>query len=66
MMKPCDCKTTTEIKSLREQTLRFNDESISVGNTGVLLIIYPHVEVRFSHKIFKRFAEWYLEDQKGE
>ena len=63
-MKPCDCKTTTDIKSLREQGLKYNDESIKADSTGIVLEIYPHFKARFSHRIFKRFAEWYLEDQR--
>ena len=65
-MKPCDCKSLMDIRELEEHELKYNNESISVYSECVLLNITPHVTVRFTQKNFKRFAEWYLEDQKGE
>jgi len=62
-MKPCDCKSMVEVRNLKEQGLRFNNYAIEVDSSGILITIYPYVSLKINHKNFKRFAEWYLEDQ---
>ena len=63
-MKPCDCKTMRDIMLLKERGIKFNNQSITVDSPGVILEIDPYVRVKFTQKNFKRFAEWYLENQK--
>ena len=62
-MKPCDCRTYRDVAELQEQGLKFNNVSIIVDSPGVMLEIDPYVRVKFTRDNFKRFAEWYLEDQ---
>jgi hypothetical protein len=62
-MKPCDCKSLIDCDKLDEQAISFNSRGIAVDSIGVILSIEPHVRVKFTHKIFKRLVEWYLEDQ---
>ena len=64
-MKPCDCKSMSDIEQLEEHRLKYNNESISVYSDCVLLGITPHVTIRLIRKNFKRFAEWYLTDQEN-
>lgn len=65
-MRPCDIKTINECQDLQESGIAFNSRKIEVDSSGVYLTIEPHTRVKFSHKIFKRFTEWYLEDQERE
>jgi hypothetical protein len=62
-MKPCDCKTYQDIGKLNESGMSFNNTSIGIDSAGVFLTINPHCRIKISHKFFKSFAEWYLEDQ---
>ena len=63
-MKPCDCKSIEDYDALQENGISFNQYKFYVvDGTGVVLEIDPHVKIRIPSKHFKRFAEWYLEDQ---
>jgi len=64
-MKPCDCETMLDALVLREQGIKFNNQSITVDPPGVILEIDPYVRVKFTRNNFKRFAEWYLTNQPG-
>ena len=63
-MKPCDCKYTLDIVALNEQGIMYNNKRITIDSIGVILEITPYVRIKIDHKTFKRFAEWYLEDQE--
>jgi len=56
----------TDVRVLYEQGLSFNNYNISVDSGGVLLSIEPYCRMKINHRNFKRFAEWYLEDQPKE
>lgn len=63
-MKPCDVKSIQDYDKLSDQGLSLNSRSIGIDSNGVILEINPYFKCRFNHKIFKKFAEWYLEDQE--
>lgn len=66
-MKPCDCKSVKDYDNLEGTGLSFNQYKCYVADgTGVFIDIDPHVRVRIPARFFKRFAKWYLEDQKGD
>ena len=65
-MKPCDCKTLQDCDALKEQGLAYNNYSIGVDSMGVILTIDPYCRMKFAHSMFKRFCEWYLNDQAKE
>ena len=65
-MKPCDCKDIYDVHStLNESGVNWNDTGIRVAPPNVI-IYTDHLSFRLPQHIFKRFAEWYLEDQKPE
>jgi len=64
-MKPCDCKDDWDAKKLNEQGIRVNNEGIEVMPNYVLLTM-GHTQVKINMRLFKQFAEWYLENQKDE
>jgi hypothetical protein len=59
-MKPCDVRTTQDAEALSEQGLQFNNKSIRIDGSGVILEIRPYAWLKIDHRNFKRFAEWYL------
>jgi hypothetical protein len=62
-MKPCDCKDMfTVINQLPESGIVIGRHAISVAPSSVYLET-GNVRVILPQSIFKRFAEWYLEDQ---
>ena len=70
-MKPCDCKTYGDCQKLNERGLRFNNQMILIISPTTIdpkMKINPYVKINNTTKVtmanFKRFAEWYLEDQK--
>ena len=64
-MKPCNCKSITDYNALNERGISYNQYKCYVADgTGVLIEIDPHVRIRIPSQFFKRFAEWYLEDQE--
>jgi hypothetical protein len=63
-MKPCDCKDNNDIYTLlNEQGVSFNGYSFSVAPMSVFVKTID-CELRLPQTVFKRFAEWYLEDQE--
>lgn len=63
-MKPCNCKSIEEAKQLNEQGIRFNNNSLTVIPNNVILKLENTIEIKINMKLFKRFAEWYLKEQK--
>lgn len=61
-MKPCDCKDMLDTAELNEQGLSINNYRIEVSPMAVI-IETTNFSWRLPQSIFKRFAEWYLEDQ---
>ena len=68
-MKPCNCKSMQDCEKLEVRAIDFNDGTIRVDSTGVMLSIDPHltdireIRCKFSHQTFAEFVKWYLEDQ---
>jgi hypothetical protein len=63
-MKPCDCKSWTDLEKLEEQGIGHNNKRLIMDSTGVFIDIDPYVRIKIPHTDFKRFAVWYLEDQQ--
>jgi hypothetical protein len=63
-MRPCDCQDRYSAKQLNEQGVSYNDNSLTLAPPAVVLKI-DSCELRIPMCLFKRFAEWYLENQKG-
>lgn len=62
-MRPCDCKSIYDAHTyLKEQGIAFNDAQITVVPGSVILSM-GHTEIKIPMRSFKRFSEWYLEDQ---
>lgn len=61
-MKPCDCKDNEDIKKLTHQTLKFNNDSITVRPNVVILRI-GRCKLTISQRLFEKFALWYFEEQ---
>lgn len=62
-MKPCDCNSMHEAETkLREQGLSFGDSSIMLYPSSVILTI-GSCTIKMPQSHFRRFAEWYFEDQ---
>jgi hypothetical protein len=49
---------------LKEQGFAWNNFEIKLLPSSVFLKIKPYAEIRIPCNTFKRFAEWYLEDQE--
>ena len=65
-MKPCDCKDyMTMMDKLNESGVSYNDWKLHVQPLQVV-IEAPSCSLRIPMIIFRRFAEWYLEDQVKE
>ena len=63
-MRPCDCISQDDVISkLDAAGISFNDCSITVSPLVVVLRNGPG-QLTFNMKLFQRFCEWYLEDQK--
>ena len=62
-MKPCDCHDEYTAKHMLDhQGLTINDKSIEVHPSIVKIRVGP-ATLKIPQNTFKRFAEWYLEDQ---
>lgn len=65
-MKPCDCKDNYDVNTkLNESGVSWNGIGIRVAPSTVV-IYTDSFSFRLPQHIFKRFSEWYLEDQKKE
>ena len=62
-IRPCDCKDQVTAKKLNEQGIGFNDDSITI-EPSVVVIKMGHTSVRIPMSLFKKFSEWYLEPQE--
>lgn len=62
-MRPCDCKDRTDIRTLQEQGLAFNGDSITAMPLLVEITIGA-CSLRIRKELFLRFCEWYLTDQQ--
>ena len=61
-MKPCDCEDMYDVARLKEQGICFNDWNITVKPLSVI-INNTQFSIKIPQHYFKRFAEWYLEEQ---
>jgi hypothetical protein len=64
-MRPCDCQDIHSAEQLNEQGISYNGNSITIAPPAVILKI-DSCELRIPMCLFKRFAEWYLEEQEIE
>jgi len=64
-LKPCDCKDKIDCDNLSVNGIAYNDNSIKVKPNLVVLTM-GHTEIKIPMKLFKNFAEWYLEEQEVE
>jgi len=62
-MKSCDCKNFSDIFKLFEQVIESEDFGIGISSPFVV-IEKGRYTVRIPQDVFRRFAEWYLEEQK--
>jgi len=63
-MRPCDVESQHDIDTkLNESGIRHNDEGISIGGAGSVLLTIGPATLRISKRRFKMFAQWFLEDQ---
>lgn len=64
-MRPCDCEDMhTARTKLSEQGIKFNGNGIEIVPRMVVLTEGP-ATVRIPMEMFKRYAEWFLADQKA-
>lgn len=61
-MRPCDCKDQQDLNKLDHNVLVFNERSIE-AQSNCVIIKNGSCSMRLSKNDFKRFAEWYLQDQ---
>lgn len=64
-MKPCDCRDLNDISKLKYQSIRHNNESITI-RPNYIIISLGNCTIRISQRRFEQFASWYFEDQKKE
>ena len=62
-LRPCDCKDQATSCLLNEQGIKFNNNSIVVEPSVVVLQL-ENTTIRLPMSLFKSFAEWYLEEQE--
>ena len=62
-IKPCDCIDQSRCDMLNEQGIGIGDNQILVEGGGVF-IKNSTTTLRIPLKHFKRFAEWFLEEQE--
>jgi hypothetical protein len=63
LLRPCDCRDQYTADILNEQGLGINDDSIHIEPSSVILTM-GHTTIKIWMKLFKQFAEWYLEPQE--
>jgi|GEM_PF-2011405 len=61
-MRPCDCVSQVDFERLNEQSIAFNEWSITPHSYRVD-IRGPHFRVSIPKGQFTRFARWYLTEQ---
>ena len=65
-MRPCDCKSSYDVVNyLNESGIEYNEWSITL-TPNTVTISTTFIEFKIPQDYFRRFAEWYLEDQKDE
>lgn len=62
-IRPCDCKDMATANELNESGIAFNNNSIHIEPNSVVLDL-GNTTVRIHMYLFKKFAEWYLEEQE--
>ena len=63
-MKPCDCQTVPEVRSLQEQGIKINDEDILILDSAQVQLTIGNCKLTINRRRFKQFAEWYLTEQE--
>jgi len=64
-LRPCDCKDYSDSKKLSENGIGYGLDNI-ILSPNLVVINMGHTTLRIPMKMFKRFAEWYLEPQEVE
>lgn len=62
-IRPCDCKDQHTTDKLMITGFSTNNNGISVGY-GKVTLKFTSGEITYSVHQFKKFAEWFLEEQK--
>jgi len=62
-LRPCDCHDRHTAAKLNEQGIAFNENSLAVLPAYVELKV-GHTTIKIGMATFKRFAEWYLQEQE--
>lgn len=62
-LKPCDCKDIVTANKLNESGIAVNNDSIHIEPNSVVLCL-GNTTIRIHMHLFKKFAEWYLEEQE--
>lgn len=62
-MRPCDCDDLVTVKKLDEAGVQYGKHRIFLKPPNVVIEIEPVAMIVIPQTVFKRFAEWYLEDQ---
>jgi len=62
-LSPADCKDSVDVSKLNEQGIAINENSLTVQPAFVTLVIGP-TSIKISQHLFRKFAEWYLEEQE--
>ena len=62
-MKPCNCKSMDDVSKMPESGISHNESGLLIVPPNVMITM-PRIALKIPMKVFKRFAEWYLEDQK--
>lgn len=63
-LKPCDCIDMTSAQQLNEQGIGHNDDSIRIEPNSVIIQIGLTTNVKIPMNTFKKYAEWYLQEQE--
>ena len=64
-MKPADCKDEIDLNKLDHTGIGFNDNYVSV-KPNIVLLEMGNCSIKIPQRTFRRFAEWYLEEQTKE
>ena len=62
-IRPCDCRDQSDVKKLQEAGIGYNDNSIIVEPNVVVMKI-QNTTIKIPMSLFKKFSEWYLEEQE--
>lgn len=62
-LAPCDCHDIATAAYLQEHGIKINNDGITV-RPGVVILERGHTTITIPMRLFKIFAQWYLEKQE--